>query len=168
MVSIMARKMYGDRHLAEDMCQQAYLHMWQYIQRVDIPVEKMTVGCILHCADQRLIDHIRLKHNTPTLEWRGESDEEKLGYIFPAPSLEEEVVDRFERQERRALVRQRLGEIPKIYRAVILLRLGGREYKEISELLHIPLGTVKRRINHAKTHLLTARKGPARLKRRSA
>lgn len=152
MVSIMRGRLKKSPSLAEDMLQAAYLHIWQYIHHTAMPADKLTVGFVINVAVQRYIDYIRFRHNNPTDElpdedvrW-GDTCERCLG-------LEDEVVERFEQQERRTLVYRRIGEMTTDYRAVVLLRLRGWEYKRISERLHIPLGTVKSRLNYATKHL---------------
>ena len=58
---------------------------------------------------------------------------------------------RFESGERQALVRRAVDALPPHYRIAIVLS-GAEElsYQEIADLLAIPLGTVKSRINFAK------------------
>ena len=59
-----------------------------------------------------------------------------------------------ENQERERLVRGAIDALPAHYRIAILLRdMEGLSYQEIADILGIPLGTVKSRINFAK-HLL--------------
>jgi RNA polymerase sigma-70 factor, ECF subfamily len=59
-----------------------------------------------------------------------------------------------ETQERERLVRGAIDSLPAHYRVVIILRdLEGLSYQEIAEILGIPLGTVKSRLNFGK-HLL--------------
>jgi RNA polymerase sigma-70 factor, ECF subfamily len=59
-----------------------------------------------------------------------------------------------EHQERERLVRGAIDALPPHYRVAIILRdLEGFSYQEIAEILGIPLGTVKSRINFGK-HLL--------------
>jgi RNA polymerase sigma-70 factor, ECF subfamily len=59
-----------------------------------------------------------------------------------------------ENQERERLVRGAIDALPAHYRVAIILRdLEGLSYQEIADILGIPLGTVKSRINFGK-HLL--------------
>ncbi len=67
-----------------------------------------------------------------------------------SPTVEEHM----ELSERQAAVRQAINELKEEYRAVIILcDIEGMSYDEISEILKIPNGTVKSRINRARNAL---------------
>lgn len=56
-----------------------------------------------------------------------------------------------EAQERERLIRNAVDTLPAHYRVAIILRdLEGLSYQEIADILSIPLGTVKSRINFGK------------------
>jgi RNA polymerase sigma-70 factor (ECF subfamily) len=62
-----------------------------------------------------------------------------------------------ETQERERLIRGAIDTLPAHYRVAIILRdLEGLSYQEIADILSIPLGTVKSRINFAKRLLRKA------------
>jgi RNA polymerase sigma-70 factor (ECF subfamily) len=62
-----------------------------------------------------------------------------------------------EAQERERLIRSAIDTLPVHYRVAIILRdLEGLSYQEIADILGIPLGTVKSRINFGKRLLRTA------------
>jgi RNA polymerase sigma-70 factor (ECF subfamily) len=62
-----------------------------------------------------------------------------------------------ETQERERLIRRAIEALPAHYRVAIILRdLEGLSYQEIADILSIPLGTVKSRINFAKRLLRNA------------
>lgn len=57
-------------------------------------------------------------------------------------------------EERRQIVRRAVAALPEKYRAALILRdIEGLEYDRISEILRLPLGTVKSRINRARNLL---------------
>jgi RNA polymerase sigma-70 factor (ECF subfamily) len=61
-----------------------------------------------------------------------------------------------EAQERERLIRHAIDTLPAHYRVAIILRdLDGLSYQEIADILSIPLGTVKSRINFGKRLLRT-------------
>jgi RNA polymerase sigma-70 factor (ECF subfamily) len=56
-----------------------------------------------------------------------------------------------ETQEQERLVRRAIDALPPHYRVAVILRdLEGLSYQEIADILGIPLGTVKSRINFGK------------------
>jgi RNA polymerase sigma-70 factor (ECF subfamily) len=59
-----------------------------------------------------------------------------------------------ERLERETVIQKALGELGPDHRAVIILKdFDGRRYEEISELLNIPIGTVRSRLHRARCEL---------------
>lgn len=57
-------------------------------------------------------------------------------------------------EERRQVVRRAVAALPERYRAALILRdIEGLEYDRIAEILCLPLGTVKSRINRARNLL---------------
>jgi RNA polymerase sigma-70 factor (ECF subfamily) len=62
--------------------------------------------------------------------------------------------DGLERCERAAQVRHALDGLPHDYRAVIVLReIDGCDYEQISEILDVPVGTVRSRLHRARMQL---------------
>jgi RNA polymerase sigma-70 factor (ECF subfamily) len=62
--------------------------------------------------------------------------------------------ERLASQEKQKLVREALGRLsPDLREAVILRDLQDMDYKEISQVLRVPEGTVKSRINRGRTEL---------------
>lgn len=81
----------------------------------------------------------------------------------PGGASGEEPVDRspetdpafaLEREEREAVVEAALQALAPEHRAVVVLKdFDGRRYEEISEILHIPIGTVRSRLHRARCEL---------------
>jgi RNA polymerase sigma-70 factor (ECF subfamily) len=68
----------------------------------------------------------------------------------PEPSAEEAVLSQFGNSE----VRQALRELPECFRATIYLAdVEGYPYREISEMLNVPIGTVMSRLHRARAQL---------------
>ncbi len=62
--------------------------------------------------------------------------------------------DMLTRRERRRVVRCALAELPEHHRLVLVLfDIQGHSYEEMAELLELPLGTVKSRLNRARLAL---------------
>lgn len=76
---------------------------------------------------------------------------EELGYL---PSGGEKTDRRLERRERRECILQALGTLGEINREAIVLKdLQEHSLEEISEMLRLPMGTVKSRIHRARIEL---------------
>jgi len=64
------------------------------------------------------------------------------------------------REERRAMVRKAVSGLPPRYRAVVtLFYLEERNYKEVAEILGIPMGTLKKHLHRARALLRDALAG---------
>lgn len=62
--------------------------------------------------------------------------------------------DQLAGQEMLQIVFARIGQLPEDFRTVMVLRyMEDRSYEEIADLLELPLGTVKSRINRGRTEL---------------
>lgn len=62
--------------------------------------------------------------------------------------------DRLLQEERRQVVMRAVASLPEKYRAALVLRdIEGLEYERIAEILRLPVGTVKSRINRARSFL---------------
>jgi len=77
---------------------------------------------------------------------------------LPDPALGPEATA--ESRERMAAVRQALAGLPLEYRSAVVLRdVNDLSYEEIAEVLRVPLGTVKSRLNRARAQLAQALRG---------
>ncbi len=82
-------------------------------------------------------------------------DELKRHPVEPSNEYQE-----IERNELREKVRRAILELPSKYRDIVVLRyLENRSYEEIAEILDVPSGTVKSRLNRARERLARKLKG---------
>ena len=83
----------------------------------------------------------------------GHSPREDLIATAPADSTFQPDIE-LERKELQRTVHNAIAELPERYRLPVSLRdLQGLSYEEISEVLNLPLGTTKSRINRARLML---------------
>ena len=62
--------------------------------------------------------------------------------------------DRLIREERADLIRRALGELSEEHRAILVLReMEGCDYEQISQILDLPVGTVRSRLHRARLQL---------------
>jgi|LJSS01.1.fsa_nt_gb RNA polymerase sigma-70 factor (ECF subfamily) len=80
----------------------------------------------------------------------GEGDERPFDLPDPRPLPDAQILH----EEQRRIIARAVASLPEKYRAAIILRdIQGLEYEQIAEVLGLPLGTVKSRINRARNFL---------------
>lgn len=136
-----AVRVVSDRELAEDLVHDAYVAVWQKIDRFD-PSRGSLRSWLLTIVRNRAID--RLRGTRPSVEV-GEADEQSLLRTGPNPTWEAAVASRSAAEVRRAL-----ESLPDEQRqAVELAYFGGRTYREIAQLTGVPQGTANGRLRLA-------------------
>lgn len=133
----------GDPDLAEDAAQEAFIRAWQ-----NLPTYKQALSFrnwVYRIAINVALDELRRRRPQIAIE----SVE-----LTARQSGPEQIV---EQQERSAQVQQALQSLPSQCRAALALReYENLSYREIAEVLNIPLGTVMSRLNYARTQLRRA------------
>jgi RNA polymerase sigma-70 factor, ECF subfamily len=129
---------------AEDILQEALIKSYRNLNSFD--GNQTFSAWMYRIVRNETISHYRKKSVRP----EGHMDQE-----------DEDMLDRFahhmniaadaERAEEASTIRKALDELDPKYRDVLILQfLEEKDYKEISDILHIPMGTVATRINRAK------------------
>ena len=135
----LALRICGQRALAEDVTQEAFLSLWRSRARYDRGRGSVR-NWVLGIVHNRAIDAIRRR----SVRDRGVVHDEGIEAQLPAPERTDlEVARREEARE----VRDALGRLPKEQSRVIeLAYFGGLTHVEIASLLNTPVGTVKGRM----------------------
>ncbi|MEM7781997.1 MAG: RNA polymerase sigma factor [Planctomycetota bacterium] len=150
------RRYLGNAEMAEDVFQAAFL-------AVHLKCETFQEGrrfrpWLYSIATNAAIDARRKnkRHMTVSLDTPREQDDEDVGRLMNLlESPEINPADSAENAERGQLVRRSLDSLPESMTSVIhLVYYQGMKYREAAEVLDIPVGTVKSRINSA-IHKLT-------------
>jgi RNA polymerase sigma-70 factor (ECF subfamily) len=136
----LAHRIVGDRNLAEDVVQEAFLSIWRSkagYDRTRGSVRSWSLGIVRN----RAIDALRRAATpAPKLDL---DDEAVLESQSSSQLTESEVI----RRETARKVRKALGRLPVEQSQVIQLAyFGGFSHSEIAEMLGEPLGTVKGRM----------------------
>jgi RNA polymerase sigma-70 factor (ECF subfamily) len=135
----LAYRMCGQRSVAEDIVQEAFLSLWRTAGRYD--KQRGTLRTfVLGVVHNRAVDSFRSR----SVHDRRQTDDEGIAERLPAAEVTE--VEAIRRDEARH-VRSALEELPPEQRRVIeLAYFGGFTHTEIAELLGLPSGTVKGRM----------------------
>ena len=149
---------------AEDLTQEVFIKVFQTLGTYD--AGQGSFSCWLHrVARNHLVDHYRrTKKDRMT-----SSLEDDLPTIEEKPSPGAEPTGRVEARERKELLQQAFDKLsPDLREAVILRDLHDLDYLEIAQVLGVPQGTVKSRINRGRLELarvikrMEGLRGPAR------
>ena len=138
-----------DQQLAEDLLQETFIRLYQHYNSYR-PIAKFSTW-IYTIATNLVRSHMRRKMRMTTvdLEPRDSSDR-AIELPDDAPPVDVQVMGRMTVQA----VREAMEKLPEEFRQVIILReIEELSYDEIVEILDLPLGTVKSRINRARGRL---------------
>jgi RNA polymerase sigma-70 factor (ECF subfamily) len=135
----------GSRQEAEDMTQEIFLKLYNSLSKFDF--QKNFTAWLLTLAKNHLIDEYRKTKWEKTQ--RDDFDERVLAQASMT-GPEETLVQK----ETRSLIWEGLNRLSSEMRMAVILRdLQGRSYEEMAEILNLPLGTVKSRVNRARIAL---------------
>lgn len=141
----------GSAATAEDIVQEAFLQV--YLSAPSFDRDRRFKPWLFTIAANKARDHLRSRARRPEMPLDAhvgnEGDEGQRFLDFLAEELQEPYAE-LERQEERELVRSVLDSLPAHLRDVLILGYYHQfPYKEIAEILHVPLGTVKSRLHAA-------------------
>ena len=140
-----ALRIVADREGAEDLVHDAFVAIWQKIDRFD-PARGSLRSWIVTIVRNRAID--RLRGTRPSIEI-GEADERSMLRSGPNPTWDSAMARLGAVQLRAAL-----DELPAEQRqAIELAYFGGRTYREIATMTGVPLGTANGRLRLALARL---------------
>lgn len=134
----LAMRVLRDAGHAEEVTQEVFLEVWQYATRFDGSRGSAT-GWILRKTHSRAVDRVRSAQSARVRDVRvGLRD-----YFEPGDDIAQTVELRIESTR----VARALLSLPESQRrAVELAHLDGFSHSEVSEILNVPIGTVKTRI----------------------
>jgi len=134
---------------AEDLTQEIFVKVYQTLRTYD--AAQGTFSTWLHrVARNHLVDHYRRTKKDRVTS----SLEDELGTLEEKPSPGAEPLGRVESQERREFLQQGLNRLsPDLREAVVLRDFHDLDYQEIAQVLGVPQGTVKSRINRGRLEL---------------
>lgn len=133
-------RMCGDAHLAEDAAQEAFIRAWRHLPRYR--PQSPFHNWLYRIATNVALDVLRRE--------REMVDIDDLALADPEPGPEARLAEK----ERSEQVGRAVLALPPASRTVLVLReYEGLSYREIAEVLDIPMGTVMSRLNYARNRL---------------
>jgi RNA polymerase sigma-70 factor (ECF subfamily) len=134
----LVRRVLRDPAQSEEVTQEVLLNVWKSASRFD---EKQGSGMawVMTMAHRRAVDRVRSEQSASDRHNR-------LGRRDMEPAYDE-VVEAVEARLEREAVKKCMGSLTELQReSVTLAYYGGYSYREVAELLEVPLGTVKTRM----------------------
>ena len=141
----------GDRDRAEDLVQEVFIRVYRHLHRFDRSKKFST--WVYTIASNLAKNELRNRSRNPLVLFqtmRGGNDEEERPLQFEDTTSRPD--DLFRKRHLRELVEDTVAKLPEHHRQVFVLReLEGKSYEEIAEITSCNLGTVKSRLNRART-----------------
>lgn len=136
-------------NLAEEAFQETFLQV--YLSADSFDSNRRFKPWLYTIATNKARDILRSQNRRPAVNLSIAQENEDFSSIWENLMAERETpVDILERQQTRELVRKVVAEMPENLRQILILSyFKHMPYKEISEMLEIPLGTVKSRLHTA-------------------
>jgi len=144
-------RMLGNRHEAEDAAQEAFIRAYVNIDTYN-PAMKFS-SWLYRIATNLSIDKLRKKKPDVYLD-EEVSGAEGLTMYSQLPAADASPEDTVETLELQETVQKAIQKLPEKYRSVIVLKyIEDLSLQEISEILDLPIGTVKTRIHRGREAL---------------
>jgi len=135
----------------QDLLQETFIRVWRHRENYKT-VAKFSTWVYTIAGNLAKTELRRWKvRRTVPIRTGGESPEDEAVDIVD----EEAVPDDYTRREEiQRVVQREIQILPEVYRAAVILRdLEEKSYEEISEILNVPVGTVKSRVNRGRERL---------------
>lgn len=140
---------FTNRHeSAEDLTQEVFVRVYRSLEQYD-PKAGDLANWLMRLARNLVIDDYRKRVRTPT-----DVGEDLTDHEFHLRSSSDSPDRRVERDERASQVHAAIAKLQADLRECVILRdIEELSYQEIVDILEIPLGTVKSRINRGRIEL---------------
>ena len=134
----LANRVVRNRALAEEVAQDVLVEVWRTAARYESD-RGSAQGWIMTIAHRRAVDRVRREQAATEREERVAARDERR----PHDEVGEAVETSLEREQ----VRRCMGSLTDLQReSVALAYYDGYTYREVAQLLHTPLGTIKTRL----------------------
>src|SRR5687767_1182375 len=141
----------GDREKAEDLVQEVFIRVYRHLHRFDRSKKFSTWAYTI--ASNLAKNELRNRSRNPLVLFQtmqGSFEDEDRPLQFEDTTARPD--DLFRKRHLRELVEDTVAKLPEHHREVFVLReLEGKSYEEIAEITDCNLGTVKSRLNRARS-----------------
>jgi RNA polymerase sigma-70 factor (ECF subfamily) len=141
----------GDRERAEDLVQEVFIRVYRHLHRFDRGKKFST--WVYTIASNLAKNELRNRSRNPLVLFQAIKknwDDEERPLQFEDHASRPD--DLYRKRHLRELVETAVGQLPEHHRQVFVLReLEGKSYEEIADITACNLGTVKSRLNRART-----------------
>ena len=141
----------GDRDRAEDLVQEVFIRVYRHLHRFDRSKKFST--WVYTIASNLAKNELRNRSRNPLVLFQtmqGTADDEDRPLQFEDSTSRPD--DMYRKRHLRELVEDTVAKLPEHHRQVFVLReLEGKSYEEIAEITACNLGTVKSRLNRARS-----------------
>lgn len=141
----------GDRDRAEDLVQEVFIRVHRHLHRFDRSKKFSTWAYTI--ASNLAKNELRNRSRNPLVLFQtmqGSNEDEDRPLQFEDATSRPD--DMYRKRHLRELVEDTVARLPEHHRQVFVLReLEGKSYEEIAEITDCNLGTVKSRLNRART-----------------
>jgi RNA polymerase sigma-70 factor (ECF subfamily) len=142
----------GDRERAEDLVQETFIRVYRHLHRFD-QTKKFSTW-VYTIASNLAKNELRNRSRNPLVLFqmiRKSWDNDQRPLEWEDNTYRPD--DLFRKRHLRTLVERAVAELPEHHRTVFILReMEGKTYEEIAEITSCNLGTVKSRLNRARTN----------------
>lgn len=148
-------RLVGDRITAEDIVQETFLRVYRNKHRYK-EIARFSTWIYTIAGNLARTELRRRKiRNIFSISQRGETE---IDYEIPDTNIN--VEREVEGKIRQEMIMKEIAKLPVYFREVIILRdVQDLSYEEISQILKVPLGTVKSRVNRGRTQIQKRLKG---------
>lgn len=147
----LAYRMLNNRHEAEDVVQDTFLRVYKNLERYDENQKFST--WIYRIGTNLCIDRLRKRKPTYSLDAEMNDQEGIDGYAM-IPSEDRTPETEYMLSETQQMIRQAIDTLPAKYKTVMILRyLQDLSLQEISDVLDMPVTTIKTRVHRGREFL---------------
>jgi RNA polymerase sigma-70 factor, ECF subfamily len=135
----------------QDILQETYIRVWKHRHHYKTVAKFSTwVYTIAGNLSKTELRRRKIRRMVP-IRTGGESPEDESIDVEDSGPATDELA---RRNEIRAMVNKEIEKLPDAYRAAVILRdLQNKSYEEIADILDVPIGTIKSRVNRGRARL---------------